>query len=168
MRTLTISCGGGLAMLSSAHHNSPVCRKIWIRSVDARDVAEIPTDHVGDDCSDTESDESDIDPSADGGNQRSVQSHLHQPTTMTSRWSQRKVATSLSVSRSRLTTSPTVSSTEYVCGHSAYRARKLLRCASCSSCSTHIHTQCTFTNTHLRAHAHTQYTRSHVLLLLRS
>jgi hypothetical protein len=41
----------------------------------------------------------------------SVQRHLHEPTTMTSRWSQRRVATSLSVSRSRLATSPTVSST---------------------------------------------------------
>jgi hypothetical protein len=43
----------------------------------------------------------------------SVQRHLHEPTTMTSRWSQRRVATSLSVSRSRLATSPTVSSTGY-------------------------------------------------------
>jgi len=39
MRTLTISCGGGLELLSSAHSTSPVCRTIWIRSVDARCVA---------------------------------------------------------------------------------------------------------------------------------
>jgi hypothetical protein len=31
---------------------------------------EIPTDHVGDDCSDTESDDDDYDPGADGDNKR--------------------------------------------------------------------------------------------------
>jgi hypothetical protein len=31
---------------------------------------EIPSDHVGDDCSDTESDDDDYDPGADGDNKR--------------------------------------------------------------------------------------------------
>jgi len=39
MRTLTISCGGGLALLSSAHHNSPACGPFWITPTAARDVA---------------------------------------------------------------------------------------------------------------------------------
>jgi hypothetical protein len=70
-------------------------------------------DSVGDDCRDNESDESDHDPGADGDNKRKRAKLPGSADNYDDQRSQRRATTSLSVSRSRLTTSPTVSSTGY-------------------------------------------------------